>query len=257
MIKIIDSDFTLFDEFKNFCSIDSFGTRIYSHFLCYGYEPVFVDFWVQICDRSITCAVCKLEGDFVVCATENTDFEELSAFINFQDKLTLTLDSKFSQLLDIAFDTRHTGDILMYSNKSNLSCDYEIITPQLREYHELLLSCRSDDFFVPDYQHFLSDVSRRQMRDLCKIYGIRVDDTLVSCAMTVSYTDFSVILGAVATHPMHRRHGYAGCIVSSLAESVKDIGNVYIYTTVKRNTKFYESLNFFVCSQWTKFVWGI
>ena len=59
MIKIIDNDFVLYSEFKEFCKRDSFGTRIYSHFLCYGYEFKFIEFWVQINeDESISAAFC-------------------------------------------------------------------------------------------------------------------------------------------------------------------------------------------------------
>ena len=132
-----------------------------------------------------------------------------------------------------------------------------MIIPELKEYHELLLTCKSSDFSVPEYMQFLSDVSRRQMRDMCTIYGIKAEDTLVSCAMTVSYTDTSVILGAVATPPEHRKHGYAGAIVRSLADKFLLEKDVYIYTTIEKNTRFYESLGFFVTGKWIKLLMGV
>lgn len=257
MIKIVDSSFTVFEEFKEFCKRDSFGTRIYSHFLCYGYDLNFVDFWVQIDENMcVTAAFCRLDGDFVVSLSKSSEFDEVSAFLEFQDKLSVTFDEIYCDKINLNATVISTGDMLLYKGNDYTINPYDIMTPELKVYHELLLTCESDDFFVPQYMTFLSDVSRRQQRGLCDIYGIMSNDTLVSCAMTVSYTEFSTILGAVATHPKHRKHGYAGCVVKSLAENCKDRGSVYIYTTIERNTRFYESLGFEVTGRWIKYTFG-
>lgn len=256
MIKIIDKDFRKLNQFKEFCKLDSFGTRIYSHYLTYGIDLNFADFWVQFCDDAITCAICRLDCDFVVCACEKSDFEELSAFLNFQNFATLTFDDNFSDKVNVEYKKSSKGDILKYSGKCDKIYDYSFVTPDNKKYHDLLLSCESEDFFVPDYQSFLSDVVRRQTRGLCTVYGIDVEGVLVSCAMTVSYTDFSVILGAVATHPLHRKRGYAGFVVSTLANKFFDYGKVYIYTTIAKNTLFYKSLGFEICGSWCKLYGG-
>ncbi|MBQ7134241.1 MAG: GNAT family N-acetyltransferase [Ruminococcus sp.] len=257
MIKIIDKDFTLFDEFKNFCKSDSFGTRIYSHFLCYSYEFDFALFWVQVDENDEICsAVCKLDNEIILCLSNESDFEEISAFLSFQNILSVTFDASYKDNIDCDRNECSTGDILRYKGNDKNVVSFDIVTPDLKEYHNLLLSCESEDFAVPEYMNFLSDVSRRQQRNLCCIYGIKIADELASCAMTVSYTDFSVILGAVATHPHHRKHGYAGCIVKGLAEKFSEFSSVYIYTTVERNTRFYESLGFEVTDKWCKYTYG-
>lgn len=256
MIKIIDKDFKLYDDFKEFCKRDSFGTRIYSHFLCYGFEYDFVNFWVQIVDDAIASAICRLDSDFVICACENTDFSELSSFLNFQDKLSVTFDLCYENDIVVDYSEKSVGDVLKIDRINGDIKGYPVITPELKEYHKLLLTCKSSDFLVPEYMQFLSDVSRRQMRDMCTIYGIKEDDTLVSGAMTVSYTELSVILGAVATHPKHRKHGYAGTIVKKLANKFLSEKDVYIYTTIEKNTRFYESLGFCVIGKWIKFLMG-
>lgn len=257
MIKIIDGEFTKFEEFKSFCKNDSFGTRIYSHFLCYGYEFDFVSFWVQINETGdISAAFCRIDGDFIVSLIEKADFDEISSFLSFQDKRSITFNLKYADIINLCYREKSTGDILFYQGNDKAVFAYDTFTPQLKDYHNLLLSCESDDFFVPEYLTFLSDVSRRQQRDLCDIVGIVSNNELVSCAMTVSYTDFSVILGAVATHPSHRKHGYAGCIVKNLAEKYKHLDSVYIYTTIERNTFFYESLGFVVSDKWIKYTYG-
>lgn len=256
MIKIIDNDFKLHTEFCDFCKTSSFGTRIYSHYLCYGYDLNFVDFWVQTNSDSITCAICKIDGDFILCLSDDADFPEITAFLDFQEKLSVTFDEKYRNALVLQSKSVSVGDILLYNGNDKFISDYDTVTPEIKEYYELLLTCESEDFFVPGYMNFLSDVSRRQQRDMCSICGIKVDETLVSCAMTVSHTYFSVILGAVATHPLHRKHGYAGCIVRKLAETYAVNKSVYIYTTVERNTRFYESLGFYVCDIWIKLSFG-
>lgn len=257
MIKIIDSNFELFDEFKDFCKIDSFGTRIYSHFLSYGYEFDFVDFWVQVNEYgAVTVAICKLDGDFVLQLSSDSDFDEISMFLGFQDKLSVTLDYKFNKNLNLDYSFCSCGDILTYMGNGKTVLNYKRIIPELKEYYTLLSLCKSEDFYVPDYLNFLSDVTRRINRNLCNISGVVEGDKLVSCAMTVSQTDFSVILGAVATHPDYRKKGYAGCIVKNLAEEFSGSKNVYIYTTVERNTRFYESIGFEVSGKWIKYTYG-
>lgn len=254
MIKIIDGDFDFVREFKNFCKRDSFGTRIYSHFMCYGYEFDFAEFWVQVDETmNVTSVLCKIDGDVVVSLSENSDFDEITAFLNFQEKSSVTFDEKYADVIKTNLSISSVGDVLLYKSNDNKITSYELVSPEIKDYHNLLLTCRSSDFFVPNYMNFLADVSRRKQRQLCYIHGIVDEGKLVSCAMTVSYTDFSTIIGAVATHPEYRRHGYAGYIVKSLAERSQKRGSVYIYTTVKRNTDFYKTLGFVVTGRWIKY----
>lgn len=259
MIKIIDNDFANKEQFKEFCKSSSFGTRIYSHFLCYDYEFSFVDFWVQFDDDEccdISAVYCRLDGEFIACFSEKTDFCEASAFLNFQAKSSLTFDSKYSEFLDIEHKEFASGDVLIYKGNDRCLPEFDTFVPALKDYHNLLLICESENFLVPPYLNFLSDTTRRLTRDLCSICGIEVDDTLVSCAMTVSQTDFSVILGAVATHPKYRKCGYAGCVVRKLANSFLHLDSVYIYTTIERNTRFYVGQGFVLCGKWTKYIFG-
>lgn len=259
MIKIIDDNFGQKEKFKEFCKSSSFGTRIYSHFLCYDYEFTFVDFWVQFADENcsdITAVYCKLDGEFIACFSEKTDFCEASSFLNFHEKISLTFDNKYADSLDIEYFKSIIGDVLIYKGNVNNTHEFDTYSPSLKDYHNLLLSCESEDFIVPPYLNFLSDTTRRQTRNLCSMCGINVEDTLVSCAMTVSQTDFSVILGAVATHPEHRKNGYAGRVVTKLAQSFSHLDSIYIYTTIERNTRFYQGIGFDVCGQWVKYNFG-
>lgn len=257
MIKIIDKDFTLFEEFKNYCKKDSFGTRVYSHFLCYGYEFDFVSFWVQINEMNcVTAALCKIDGDFIICLDEISDFTEVASFLDFQDKLSVTFDLRYDKKLELSSHKSSTGDVLTYKGNNDSTLSYDISTPELKDYHNLLLTCESEDFYVPEYLTFLSDVSRRKQKNMCDIFGVIIKNELVSCAMTVSYTDFSVILGAVATHPDHRKKGYGGFIVKNLAEKFNSLDSVYIYTTIERNTTFYKGLGFVVSGKWIKYTYG-
>lgn len=256
MIRIIDKDFDEFEEFENFCLLDSFGTRIYSHFLNYGYEYNFVDFWVQVNDEKVTAALCRLDGDFIICLSDSSDFQEISSFLSFQNKVSVTFNSKYSDYVLISYDECHSGDILMYKENDISVSSFDLIEPELKQYHDLLLTCESDTFFVPGYFNFLSDVSRRLRKDMCTIYAVVCDDVLASCAMTVSQTKNSVILGAVATNPDYRRRGFAQCVVKNLAEHFKHLKSVYIYTTIEKNTRFYKGIGFEVCGNWTKYTYG-
>ncbi len=257
MIKIIDADFLRLNDFKQFCKRDSFGTRIYSHFLSYGYKYDFADFWVEIDDNDvISSAICRLESDFVLCLSESSDCDEISAFLNFQNKASVTCDFVYKDQIRLVSDHLFQGDILSYNYDPKFKAIYDISIPDLRKYHNLLLTCESKDFFVPGYLQFLSDIRIRLNNNLCEFFGIEIDGTLASCAMTVSQTENSVILGAVATHPEYRKHGYGGCVVKTLAQKFCDYDSVYIYTTIEKNTRFYESLGFEISGKWIKYTFG-
>lgn len=256
MIKIIDDEFNSFKEFKSFCKNDSFGTRIYSHFLAYGYELNFVDFWVEFREDAIVSAIVSLDGDCVLCLSDLSDFSEISQFVSFMSFKTVTFDMKYKEFFMFFEGQYSCGDILKYNKNVNFSPEYKVVTPDLNDYYMLLKSCESEDFFVPEKMTFLSDTVRRINKGLCEICGIYYDEKLVSCAMTVSQTDFSVILGAVATDKNYRKRGFGGCAVRALAERFVDLENVYIYTTIKRNTCFYENHNFYVDGRWVKYTFG-
>ena len=256
MIKIIDNNFTRFDEFKSFCKLDSFGTRIYSHFLCYGYDCKFADFWVQIIDDMITASICRLDSDFVACISGNADIYELESFLCFQQKSTLTFDKKYAQDINLQCDNFAVGDVLKYTDFSVKNNENTIINPEIKDYYALLKTCESDHFFVPEYMYFLSDTMHRKNKGLCDIFAVSKDNKVVCAAMTVSHTEDAVILGAVATHPDYRKQGLGGYVVSSLANKHKDKNDVFIYTTIKKNTRFYETLGFKVVGEWIKFTYG-
>lgn len=256
MIKIIDSNFAYFDEFRRFCRFDSFGTRIYSHYLCYGFECRFADFWVQIIDDMITASICRLDSDFVACILDNADIDELESFLWFQDKNTLTLNSRFARNIEKFCPNFISGDVLKYTDFTERNNENDIVDPEIKDYYNLLKTCESDHFFVPEYMYFLSDTIHRKNKGLCDVFAVSKDNKVVCAAMTVSHTEDAVILGAVATHPDYRKQGLGGYVVSSLANKHKDKNDVFIYTTIKKNTSFYQILGFKVVGQWVKFTYG-
>lgn len=256
MIKLIDDAFDGHKKLEDFCRKDSFGTMFYSNFLCFDYNLSFVDYWIQLDDcGDIVAAVSYISGEFVVVLSDNSCFDEISEFLNFQSKSTVIFSEKYADRMNI-YDISKTslGDVLKFSGRADTKCDFEIITPDLKEYYSILKMCENNDFQVPKYECFLSNTMHRINKNMNYVYGIKCQDVLVSVAMSGFYTDFASIIEAVATHKDYRNQGYATAVVSRLAEFLyHKTGCVYIFSATADNTRFYELLNFCTCDTWIKY----
>lgn len=121
----------------------------------------------------------------------------------------------------------------------------DVFEPDISSIYEVLLSCASEDFIVPDYLPFLSDMTHRKNKGKCTAQGIVKDGRLVSCAMAVSETENAVIIGAVATRPEYRCQGFSRRIIISLSEKYAEQNKaVYVFSANENNTRFYENSGF-------------
>ena len=153
---------------------------------------------------------------------------EISSFLRFQGAGAVMCAREFS--LDIKADRVIEGQVLRYTGERYNSV-LELYSPEIKPFYELLQSCASDIFIVPEYMTFLSDVTHRRNLGKCTILGTDIDGTLVSGLMTVSETSSAVILGAVATHPDFRRRGLSRELVRTLASQINARGReAYVFS---------------------------
>lgn len=221
---------------------DPFYTRILSLYECYGGGYDFVGFWVQETDGDIVAAISRFEDKFSLYLTDDSDLEEIAAFLRFQGAGSVMAASRFP--LDIQANTTISGQVLQFKGDHYIS-DFELYSPEIKAYYELLQSCVSDSFLVPAYMTFLSDVTHRRNLGKCTLLGTDVDGRLASGVMTVSETDSAAILGAVATHPDYRRRGLSRELVRTLASAITQQGRVaYVFSASEANTRFYENSGF-------------
>lgn len=221
---------------------DPFYTRILSLYESYGEGMSFVGFWIQEIDGEIVSAISRFEDKFSLYLTENSDLEELAAFLRFQDAGAVMAACGF--YLDSDANREITGQVLRYAGEDYIS-NLELYSPEIKPLYALLKSCESEIFRVPEYMSFLSDVSHRRNLNKCTILGTDVDGKLASAVMTVSETDRAAILGAVATHPDYRRRGLSRELVRTLASRITGQGRAaYVFSASEANTRFYEKSGF-------------
>lgn len=225
---------------------DPFYTRVLSLFESYGAGYDFVGFWAQECEGEFVSAISRFEDKFSLYLTDGSDIEEIAAFLSFQGAGSVMFNSRYSMELNSVKEI--SGDVLVYKGDIYIS-DKEISTPDFKSLYDLLKSCESDIFIVPEYLMFLSDVTYRSNLGKCTVIGAEIDGRLASSVMTVSETDSSVILGAVATHPDFRRRGLSRELVRALASRITAQGrDVFVFSASESNTRFYLGSGFEISS---------
>ena len=243
-------------ELYSFHTNDPFYTRILSLYESYGGGYDFVGFWVQETESKLTSAISRFEDKFSLYLTDDSDLEEISSFLRFQGAGAVMCAREFS--LDIKADRVIEGQVLRYTGERYNSV-LELYSPEIKPFYELLQSCASDIFIVPEYMTFLSDVTHRRNLGKCTILGTDIDGTLVSGLMTVSETSSAVILGAVATHPDFRRRGLSRELVRTLASQINARGReAYVFSASEANTRFYQNSGFTICAEFAEilgFLW--
>ena len=238
------------ERLRSFSTNDPFYTRILSLYESYGGGYDFVGFWVQETDDQLTAAISRFEDKFSLYLTEDSDLEEISSFLRFQGAGAVMSARGFS--LDIKADRVIEGQVLRYVGE-RYNSELELYSPEIKLFYELLQSCASDIFIVPDYMTFLSDVTHRRNLGKCTILVTDVDGTPASGVMTVSETSSAVILGAVATHLDFRRRGLSRELVRTLASQINAQGReAYVFSASEANTRFYQNSGFEICAEFTE-----
>ena len=251
MIRFIDKDFDRFEEMKKLCRDDPFGVRILSYYVTYDISLSFIDFWYQE-DKNgrMIAVISRFEDRYTVFSkyTRNkTKLLELQEFISFRSPGAVMLDFRlrldFEKPVDVII-----GDVLKFKKSEAKFKDIKndvFERPTTVNYYTILKLNENDKFTVPDYMHFLSDVTYRKNRKRIALFGLKHEDSVASVCMTVSECDDAVILGAVATAPQYKRMGYCSKLVNRAASLMSlDNKDVYIFSMQDKTTKLYKKIGF-------------
>ena len=230
-------------DFRRINATDPFFTRILSLYECYGEGLDFVAFHTQERGGVVTSLISRFEDKFSLWLTDESNLEEIVAFVRFQAAGGCLYNAAYS----LGFDEDCpciSGSILEYTGDDYYS-DLEIYRPDFKALYDLLKACESPIFQVPDYLMFLSDMTHRNNREKLHLSATDIDGTLASSVMTVSETVSAAILGAVATHPDYRRRGLSRDLVRSLATELRGEGRrVFVLSASDQNTAFYQHSGF-------------
>lgn len=238
--------------FDSIPATDSFITRIRALYRAYGDGYAFAAFWEQEIDGAVVAMISRFEDKFSLWTAEGCDTEELGAFLRFQGAGSVMLRADVPLCFPEAAHTIE-GAVLEYADEADNS-DIELSEPDFRRLYELLKTCESDIFRVPDYLMFLSDLTHRRSRGWLTVSAAERDGVLAASVMTVSECESAVVLGAVATRPDYRRRGLARSLVRSTASRIKGGGRrVFVYSASDANTQFYLNSGFRIVAGFKEF----
>lgn len=241
MIQFVDNS-ELMSEALNFCDDKLCGARIASFLEAYGYSYQFARFWIQkSSDDMITAALSCVDGVASLEASENADYEELSAFLPFSEMKTLFSDEKTSEKLGMNMISRSNS--MVYNGKSKRSCfEYNVIKNVDLKAVYACLSSSFDD--LPPFEEWLPDVSHRIRHKTASAFAKEQNGVYTSVAMAVGESEKAVILGGVATAPEYRNMGYAGELVSFFTEYFANANKKIYLCCEKDKLNFYNNLGF-------------
>ncbi len=251
MIKIADNDFNV-EKYINALSIENpFGCRIKSLYNTYDFNLPFVDFWVQLNDGDCTALISRLETTFILQITDFADMDELSAFMRVSGAASIISDGQYE--LDCGLN-RITGPILKSGKVIENELSFVVTEPNVKEVYSVISKCVSKNFTVPSYESFALDVAHRLNKKTLRIYGVKENETLISCIMTLAESDDSAVLGALATVPDCRRGGYGTFLIKYINNVLVNEGkSVFLHRAPDENIEFYSRLGFEHFGTWVEY----
>lgn len=239
MVKLIDSKTAL-----GFLPADPYAARITALAETYGTEHSFAMFWVQSVDEKPVAAVCRVDGNMTVCCGEETDFEELSAFINAVGFISLTADYEVTEKL--GFEPSKTSFTVEYKGGAKIGSAETVRDCDKRKIYDLLCGC---GFELGDYSLFFADVCARLNKNTASFAAVMNENLPCACAFALFKGEKSVLLGAVGTNENARGKGYASLLVGTLAEENKD-KKVFLFCRNDSLADFYKKIGFEIIGKW-------
>ena len=170
---------------------DAFAARITALALTYGTQQNFAMFWVQRADGKPVAAISRVDGSMTLCCTENTDFEELSAFVNAVGYSSLIADARMLDAL--GFEALAGSFTVEYKGNDKCKADGILWDYDKKDVYNLLCDC---GFEMGDYGAFLADYCSRLNKGTARLAAFE-ENNLLACASALFIGKKSVLLGAV------------------------------------------------------------
>lgn len=190
--------------------------------------------------------LCVLDGVVTVCGN-GFDTEELQLFLKMQSDIVSVCCSREIANRIRSFDkwSMTVYPVMRYEPSKTTAANEGTSTP--RAVYALLNECFE---VLPPFESWYLDVCHRIRHDCCHIASVCENGAPISSAMTVAEHPNGAVIGAVATHPAHRRKGYAGRCVTALAETMLGQNKtVYICPKTDSAKRLYETLGFITCDE--------
>ena len=230
--------------FTEFCQQDNFGCRILSS---YRYDPNDITNTVMITvqDGTIQNAFSLKGGSAVVCGSESA--EETLQALRFLGCRDIFASRKFFEDAALSFDSEGFCACL---NSAVPPMATETVTAEtLRELYPVIQD------MLPAYDRNMTgnwyvELSHKLRHNTCHAEAVRVNNRLVSAALTAAESETAAVIGMVSTLPGFRGNGFAGTVCLSLAHSLLSDGKKVYICCEKDLLPFYEKLGWRCCGEW-------
>lgn len=251
MIKIIDNNNDFSSDVYELSVGNPFGCRIVSLYKTYNYNLPFVDFWVQYIEDKAVSMISRLEGSFILRLSDESDLDEISAFIRVSGAESVICDAEYKLECNMH---RISGPILFSDNTFDIENSFDVYTPSPKDVYSIISKSASDNFKVPSYDSFMLDVNHKLGSRVIRMYGIMSDNVPAACIMTLAESRDSAVLGALATNPDSRKKGYGAFLIKYINNIlIKEGKCVYLHRAPDENISFYNKLGFKHYGDWAEY----
>ncbi len=226
--------------FDAYCKTDIYSVKIKSLLKTYGCKYSFAVFYRQVNeDKKITAVLSKLDNDFTLSFTEESNVEELSQFFKIIGYSSLLSDSCFQMN-----ENYSEGAVMVTGIKKEIHASGIVIN----RYPKLLDLFNLVDYDSVDFESWYVDLSHRIRHNCACAATAEMDGIPVSSAILSSIYNDDAVLTAVQTIPDYRKKGYASALVSEMICDIK--GSVFIMREENKNESFYKNIGFINCGKW-------
>ena len=213
------------EKLKNLPETGVEAQKIRSLLLAYGTNYDFCRFFT-----AENAALAQLNGDFVISDFGETDFGELSEFLNFSGFSEIFCSDYLGQILEKRLDVKWESVNLMRFAGVPEKREPEILTPN--EAYRIIKTG-----FEFDFEPWYLDMSHRVRHGVSRLYG------LDGAALAVQYNlNGEALLSQVATLPEKRGKGCARRLISAVCAELHE-SEVFVLCE-DRLLGFYEKIGF-------------
>ncbi len=222
-----------------FLPADPFAATVTALAETYGFDnSEFVRFYIQ----GKSAALSVIDGNVTVCANENADFDEISAFLHTAGYNTVKAEESVIKKLDLPVtDSSYIVRFIpaQYNMPGGFTDEFD-----LREIYDLLGSA---GFPTGEFGAFKADICARINHGAAKFGGIAEDGKLLATCFRLFEGERSILLGAVVTNPEARGRGLASALVPYMADAEKPS---FLFCRNDGLLKFYEKCGFEEYGKW-------
>lgn len=246
MLKLLGNE--KIREVISFSKKQPLGVHIACKLTAYGTDKDFLCVWYSEEENGINAVVLSFFGDFIICADERADFEEIGTFITAYGYRSICAEKEI--LIKCGFELKSEKTMFTYTGNTDEVFSEVGFSADMKKVYELISQSIPGSFSSESeaYLSFLSDFTYRERRSLARVRAVCENGRVCSCALTAAESEASALISGVASDIRIRGKGYGKKAVLSLAnELAKENKKVYVIALNDSAKTFYKKIGFTEC----------